>query len=88
MSKKEVKIKTKGNLQDVLNHLEDVVRFLKSGKVTISKNGDTLTLVPEGVVCFELEAQSKKGKEKIEFEIEWKKGEADYSEEDTLFSIT
>ncbi|MBN1150204.1 amphi-Trp domain-containing protein [candidate division WOR-3 bacterium] len=88
MSKKEIKIKTRGEIQNVLEHLESLVNSLKSGKVIIEKNGEIITLVPEGTVSFELEAELKKDKEKIELEIEWKKDGIAEAEENSSFSIT
>ena len=69
------KLKVEGimELSQALAYLEQVVASLKQGAIAIEAGEETITLSPENVVEFEMEASQKKDKEKFALEISWKK---------------
>ena len=87
MSKKSMKFKTAGKSGDILNYLEKLVDSIKKGTVHMQKEGDTITLKPQGTIYFELSAAQKDDKEKIEFELSWLVGAVE-AEEDVDFKIS
>jgi amphi-Trp domain-containing protein len=51
--------------------LLDLANSFKEGKVVIQKGASFVTLRPAGVIEVEIEAVEKKGKQKIEIQLDW-----------------
>ncbi len=81
MSKK-IKIDGLMELNKACGYLEDLLASLKQGKLHIAVGADAITLVPDGIVDFEMEVSQKKEKEKLSIEFSWKKDETIISGED------
>ena len=91
MASQHLKVKAKGGLVEVINHLEQLVKSLKEGRLCIRKNGEAITLKPQDPVVLELDAEARLEKdslrEKLVIELKWKKGEQPPPESDA-FTIT
>jgi amphi-Trp domain-containing protein len=51
--------------------LSDLANRFKEGKVVIQKGASFVTLRPAGIIEVEIEAVEKKGKQKIEIQLDW-----------------
>jgi amphi-Trp domain-containing protein len=71
MKKNEVTIKCKQEADAVAAMLSDLANSFKEGKVVIQKGSSFVTLRPAGAIEVEIEAVEKKGKQKIEIQLEW-----------------
>jgi len=71
MKKNEVAIKCKLETNAVAAMLSDLAKSFKEGKVVIQKGASFVTLRPVGVIEVEIEAVEKKGKQKIEIQLDW-----------------
>ena len=71
MKKNEVAIKCKLEADAVAAMLSDLANSFKEGKVVIQKGSSFVTLRPAGVIEVEIEAVEKKGKQKIEIQLDW-----------------
>jgi amphi-Trp domain-containing protein len=72
MSKKKVKIESVMELSQVSQYLEDVLQSIRDGSINVEKGTDSITLVPQNIVRFEMCLSRKKDKEKVSLEISWK----------------
>lgn len=74
---KDSKVKIDGamELNQVIVYLEDVLKGLKAGSVHVQLGQEAVLLQPSSVIAFEMEVSQKKDKEKISFELCWKKEE-------------
>lgn len=72
MSKKEIKIKTRGDVQSIISYLESIISSLKEGQIVIQNNNSFVSLKPVDDISMELEAEQKKGKEELTIELSWK----------------
>jgi amphi-Trp domain-containing protein len=91
MASQFLKIKSKVALCEIVQHLEALVASLKAGQLCIRKQDETIVLSPQDPILLELEAEAKLEKEglreKLVFELKWKKGEPAV-EEGCAFSIS
>jgi amphi-Trp domain-containing protein len=91
MASQHLKVRTKAGLVEIINHIEHLVRSLKEGQLCIRKNGEAITLKPQGPVMLGLEAETRLEKdslrEKLIIELKWKMGTQDLPEGDA-FTIT
>ncbi len=71
MKKTEVAIKCKLEANAVAAMFSDLANSFKEGKVVIQKGASFVTLRPVGVIEVEIEAVEKKGKQKIEIQLDW-----------------
>jgi len=71
MKKNEVAIKYKLETDAVAAMFSDLAKSFKEGKVVIQKGASLVTLRPAGVIEVEIEAVEKKGKQKIEIQMDW-----------------
>ncbi len=71
VSKNEVKIEALMDLRKVADYLESILKGIRSGKIIIQTSDEMVTVRPEAMVEFELEAVQKKDREKIEIKIAW-----------------
>jgi len=71
MKKNEVAIKYKLETDAVAAMLSDLAKSFKEGKLVIQKGASLVTLRPAGVIEVEIEAVEKKGKQKIEIQLDW-----------------
>ncbi len=69
----------KGNLEQktVVSYLEDMIKSFKAGKVCIQNGEKFVTLQPQGDIELSVQASEKKGKEKLSFELSWRKSPED-----------
>lgn len=72
MKKNEVKVKRKMDSGAVGDLLSDLVDSFKQGTVCIQEGPAFVTLTPAGEIEVEIAATEKKGKQKIEIELNWK----------------
>ncbi len=71
MSKKGIELKGTMEYQAVVYFLEDIVASFKERTVCIQKGDDHITLKPTDSIDFEVEAASKKNKQKLTIELSW-----------------
>jgi amphi-Trp domain-containing protein len=71
MSKNGIALKGHLDRKDLTCLLDDVVQGFKDGTVCIRKGNEFLTLKPTEPLEFEIEAEVKKGKEKLVLELMW-----------------
>ena len=72
-SKKKMRIDSVMELTKAITYLENLVESIKAGRVEVQTGDETITLNPAQVVEFEMELSRKKDKEKMSFEMSWKK---------------
>ncbi len=73
MSKNKIQIESVMELTQAVQYLERVLNSIKEGSINVEKSGESITLVPESIVSFEMSLSQKKDKEKISFEISWRR---------------
>lgn len=84
-NKRELKAELQMALPELIHYLEAIVDGLRQGRVYLEHGGEVVGLNPSGTVTLEVEAKQKKDKEKLTFEVSWKRDEtADLSEEERL----
>ena len=73
---------------DSLQDAESITRFLQAstdgmvkGEITLSTNGDAISLFPNGLLGFMVKAKKKRGTNRVSVRISWKDA-ADYAEGD------
>jgi len=71
MSKK-LKVEGTMDLDQAIEYLDNVLASLKEGRIRVETAEDSVTLIPEKVVKFEMSVSQKKDKEKFGVEIAWK----------------
>lgn len=72
-SKREVSMKGVMSLDQVINYLEALVTSIKNGKLVVQHGNEYVALSPSGELFVEVEAEEKKGKEKFNLELSWRK---------------
>ena len=72
MSKKELKVKTKGGLEEAISYLKALTSSLKEKKLVIQKESSFITLSPKDEVSLEIEAEQKREKENLSIKLSWK----------------
>ncbi|MBI5179734.1 MAG: amphi-Trp domain-containing protein [Nitrospinae bacterium] len=75
MGKKEVGLKLTLNAKQAIGYLEDLTASLKAGTVCIQQGHEFVTLKPGKNIEIDVEAVQKSGKEKITFEMYWKRAD-------------
>jgi amphi-Trp domain-containing protein len=88
MPKKDLKVKIKGELDEMIKYLESIVTSLKEGTVVVQKNNSFITLKPQNEVQLEIEAEQKKDKEELSIEMSWKTVEVISEETPSTLVIT
>jgi len=88
MSKKEVKLKEAMSRDQVAAYLENLIAGLKAGKICVQQGEQFVALCPEQLINVEIQASVKKGKEKFEMELAWRKEEASEEISDTHISAS
>jgi amphi-Trp domain-containing protein len=88
MSKKEVKLKGVMDCNQVIAYMEDLLAGLKNGKICVQQGEQFVTLCPEQMIEMEVQATVKKGKEKFEMELTWRREEAPSEMTDMRISST
>lgn len=73
MSKKEVKLKGVMSIDEVATNLEDMAKSLKDGKICVRQDEQFVTLCTDQMVDVEVKAAAKKGGEKLEMELSWRR---------------
>jgi amphi-Trp domain-containing protein len=76
MGKKEAEMKAKIGIETAIEHLENLLSGLKKGAIYVKQGSDVMQLNPSKSVKLEVEAKSKKGREKISIQLSWKLDEA------------
>ncbi|MBF0482023.1 MAG: amphi-Trp domain-containing protein [Desulfovibrionaceae bacterium] len=71
MSKCEMSLKGNVDFAGAIALLGDIVKSFKDKTVCIQKGGEFVTLNPVEPIAFEIEAQRKKGKQKLSIELSW-----------------
>jgi amphi-Trp domain-containing protein len=74
MNTKEIKIEGKLELRLIIDYFSRIIEGLRTGKISIKKGQDIMTLNPEGLIEIQVEAKQKKDEEKYELKLKWKKG--------------
>ncbi|WP_027183956.1 amphi-Trp domain-containing protein [Desulfovibrio inopinatus] len=71
MSKKGIELKGNMEYQAIVYFLEDILASFKERTICIQKNDDHVTLKPTDSIDFEVEATTKKNKQKLTIELSW-----------------
>jgi len=72
MKKREAKVRSTLELDAAITYLEDFVKSLKAGRVTVTNGSESLSLNPGPTVRVEFEATQKPEKESVEFKLSWR----------------
>ncbi len=73
MSKKELRFKGKMEIHSVISYLEDLIKSLREGTLYVQQGDEYVALHPVELMKLEVEASRKEEKERLMFEISWKK---------------
>lgn len=82
-------VKVKANLEtkEVISYLENILDGLKKNKVVVQLGDEYVTFEPENEMKFELKAESKENKGKLDFSLSYKKAVEETPEEEAKISI-
>jgi amphi-Trp domain-containing protein len=72
MTKEKFKIKGTVEMQEILNHLEEILNSFKTGRVVLEHGRDHMEFAPGNTAEMELEAKQKDGKREFSVEFTWK----------------
>lgn len=72
MKKNETEVETTMELTRAIAYLDDIVKSMKAGKVTVHNGDHAITLTPKGAVKAEIKASQKPGKESISVKLAWR----------------
>jgi amphi-Trp domain-containing protein len=78
--KNEIKIKQTMELGTVNDILKDLVKSFEEGTVCLEKGREFVTLRPGKVIEVEIEAETKKDKQKLNVELSWRQLEPEEEE--------
>ena len=84
--KNEVVFKSLMTMESAVGALKDLAENLKKGKVTISQGGGVMELAPTGDVLVKVKGTKEPHKEKLAFQIKWRKGGYTEPTEEITFS--
>ncbi len=84
--KKEVSMKGIIDRKQVVTYLQDLMTSLKNGTIVVQQGEEFVSLNPEDLIFLEVEAEQKKDKEKLIFELSWRKEQE--ANEEVDFRIT
>ncbi len=73
MSKKDLRFKGKMEIGRVIAYLEDLIKSLREGTLYVQQGEEYVALHPVELMKLEVEAGRKDEKERLMFEISWKK---------------
>jgi amphi-Trp domain-containing protein len=76
MGKHEVELKDKMEIEKAIEYIENLLAGIKKGKVFIQHGEKVVEITPEKNVKLEVEAEQKKGKEKVSIKLTWHKKDA------------
>ena len=71
-SKQSINVKGAMDFEGVISFLSDFLVSFKERKVCVQRGEEFVTLKPGDQVEMEIEAQEKKGKQKVSLELSWK----------------
>lgn len=86
MSKRETKHETVADLAKAVTYLEDVIRSLRDGSISVGNGAEKLVLKPSDQVKVKVEATKKSHKETISVRLSWQT-EAENGEAPESFEI-
>lgn len=73
LQKKSVKVKSGMSVEAVTAVLEDLVKCFRDGLVCVESGDRFVTLTPQADVEIELEASTKKNRQRLSLEMNWKR---------------
>lgn len=76
MSKRETKYETVADLAKAVTYLEDVIRSLRDGSISVGNGEEKLVLKPTDQVKVKVEATKKSHKEAISVRLSWQTEDA------------
>jgi len=68
----EVRFESSMPLEEAVSYFEAIVSGLKKGTLSLTQDGNCLTLTPPLHLDVEVKAVRKKGKERLQFELGWR----------------
>ena len=71
MSKRETKHETVADLARAVSYLEDVIKSLRSGSISVGNGSEKLVLKPQDQLKVKVEATQKPNKESISLRLSW-----------------
>ncbi len=72
MTKEKFKIKGTVEMQEIVNHLEEILNSFKNGRVVLEHGTDHMEFAPGNTAEMEIEAKQKDGKREFSVEFIWK----------------
>ena len=75
MNKDKISVKGVRKLDEAAAYLEAFARSLRSGRILVEQGGESLTLCPPEALEVDVQARSKKGKQKFSLELCWTESE-------------
>ncbi|WP_419787154.1 amphi-Trp domain-containing protein [Pseudodesulfovibrio sp.] len=71
MEKQKIGVKMNVSYKEAVAYLKALVESLESGKIVVKNGEEHVTLTPQEQVAIEVEAKTKKDKQKFSLEISW-----------------
>lgn len=72
MTKEKFKIKGTAEMQEIVNHLEEILNSFKAGRVVLEHGTDHMEFALRDTAKMEIEAKQKDGKREFSVEFTWK----------------
>jgi amphi-Trp domain-containing protein len=72
MTKEKFKIKGTVEMQEIINHLEEILNSFKTGRVVLEHGTDHMEFAPGNTAEMEVEAKQKDGKKEFSVEFTWR----------------
>ena len=69
--KKELKVKVKGQKDDIIGHLESIIKHLKEGTLVIQNDNSFVSLKPKDEIFLKIEGEQKEKKEELSIKLSW-----------------
>ena len=77
MPHRQLRVKTTAPLVKIISHLEELIRALKTGNLTLSNRQEVIALYPGAMTCFSLAAEATlerhELREKLILQLKWKR---------------
>lgn len=71
MDKQKISVKKSLTCKEAVAYMQALVDSLESGKIVVESGEERVTLTPSKHIDIEVEAKTKKNKQKFGFEISW-----------------
>ncbi len=70
--------------ETIATHLQALVDGFNAGRITFSSESESVTLIPDNLLKFEVKARTGEGKNKLSLKISWKEPEGKKQKGETM----